>query len=482
MFFRYNKKNTEAANLEKKVNSIEAQLEDLRNKINQGNAERKRLEGDIKNLNEENKTLDDKSESLKKQLEEETILRVDLENRNQSLNEELQFQRQLYNKELEEVRIKEYEIKEVYQENVKSQYEQKLNKELTELREENENRLAQYRLELEDKYEAQLSAVHDDLDRKLSDLQNAQSKIKQLNSTYTYMTSEIEQVKKENKSLKDKVADLNKLIEQERDWNQAALNRKDEEIDHLNSRLQVVLDENKDLVDDKIKLDNELATYRKLLETEENRLNISPQVASSPLVSTSSVGSYTPKAFVARGQKRKRICLTEEENLSDLMVTSNAKGDVEISDHDQDGKFVKLNNKGEKEVSLGGWVLTRLADGLETRFKFHRSISIKPGQTVTVWSSDSNAVHHPPSDIVMKAQTWFTAEKMSTTLFNTNSEVRTLLNVKAIFSNHFMFYKQEMASRNTEKKQSSHSQRFSSHGYSFANEVCLKVFIFASFS
>src|SRR5699024_983715 len=118
----------------------------------------------------------------------------------------------------------------------------------------------------------------------------------------------------ENKSLKDKVADLNKLIEQERDWNQAALNRKDEEVADLNSRLQAVLDENKDLVDDKIKLDNELATYRKLLETEENRLNISPQVASSPLVSTSSVGSYTPKAFIARGQKRKRICLSEEEN------------------------------------------------------------------------------------------------------------------------------------------------------------------------
>lgn len=34
-----------------------------------------------------------------------------------------------------------------------------------------------------------------------------------------------------------------------------------------------------------------------------------------------------------------------------------------------------------------------------------------------------------------------------------------------------------MASRNTEKKMSSHSQRFSSHGY-FANEVCCKFFIY----
>lgn len=424
---RFNKKNAETANIEKRLNNQEAQLEDLKNKINQATAERKRLEGEIRALNEENKSLDDKSDSLKKQLEEETILRVDLENRNQSLNEELQFQRQLYNKELEEVRLKEVEIQEVYQENIKGQYEQKLAQELTSLRDEYENRIAFYRQDLEEKYESQLGNSHDELDRRISDLQNANSKIKQLNSTYTFMTSEIEQVKRENANLKEKVDDLNKLIESERGWNKTAADRKDEEVAELNAKMQALLEENKDLIDDKIKLDNELSVYRKLLETEETRLNISPP--SSPLVSTSSVGSYTPRAFIPRGNKRKRICLQDEENLVDVAVTSNAKGDIEVSEHDQDGKFVKLHNKGEKEVALGGWVLLRSADGLETRFKFHRSIAIKPDQTITVWSSDSSAVHHPPTDIVMKSQTWFTAEKMTTTLFNINNEVRPLFRI-----------------------------------------------------
>ena len=415
--------------MEKKLNSQEAQLDDLRNKINQGIADRKRFDSDIRNLNEENKSLDDKLDSLKKQLEEETILRVDLENRNQSLNEELQFQRQLYNKELEEVRLKEYEIKETYEENVKEQYEAKLAKELNELREENDNRIAYYRHELEERYDAQLGALQDDLDRRTSDLQSSQSKIKQLNSTYTYMTTELDQIKRENQNLLDKLADLNKLIEQEREWNKTALDRKDDEVADLNAKFHTLLEEHKDLIDEKIKIDAELAVYRKLLEGEETRLHISPQVSSSPLVSTRSgastlaAGSYTPKAYLPRGNKRKRICLQEEENLVDVAVTSNAKGDIEVSDHDQDGKYVKLHNKGEKEVSLGGWQLLRSADGLETRFKFHRSIAIKPDQTITVWSSDANAVHHPPTDIVMKAQTWFTAEKMVTTLFSMNGDV-----------------------------------------------------------
>jgi len=431
---RLNKKTTEVGNLEKKVNNQEAQLDDMRNKIAQGIAERKKLEADIKALNDEVKTNDDKLENLKQQLEEETLLRVDLENRNQSLNEELNFQRELFQKELEQVRTKEYEIKETYQETIKEQYEQKLQKELKELREENENRVAFYRQEVEDKYETQLAALQDDLDHKSDDLAKANTKIKQLNSTYTFMTTEVDQLKRENQNLKDKVADLNKLIEQEREWNKTALDRKEDEIAELRSKFDALLEEHKDLMDDKIKLDAELAVYRKLLEGEETRLNISPPVSSSSVFSTSmssssaattsQTGSYTPRAYIPRGNKRKRICLQEEENVTDVNVKATAKGDIEISDHDQDGKFVKLRNKGEKEISLGGWQLLRSADGLETRFKFHRSIIAKPGQVVTVWSSDSNAIHSPPNDIVMKAQTWFTADKMLTTLFNNNNEVR----------------------------------------------------------
>lgn len=409
----------------KKIDGFEAQLTELNNKINQGVSERKKLESDLESLTEENKALEESLKVVRNKLEEETVLRVDLENRNQSLNEQIEFQQKLYQKELEEVRIKEVKVSEHYSENLKQQYEARLNEEIDKIRADREERINYFRQELEEKYEELLAQIHDDLDRKNASLSSAEAKIKELNSRYTFMNSELEQIKSENINLKDKNNDLSKLIAQEREWNKAALARKQLETDEVKSKLDALYEDYKDLVDDKIKLDNELVVYRSLLEGEETRLNLSspsrpPSAASPILTSTPSA----PRSFVSRGNKRKRICTQEEDNLVDLDVVSNAKGDVEISEQDPEGKFVKIHNKGEKEVSLGGWILLQSADNLETRFKFHRSISIKPSGTVTVWSSDANAIHHPPKDIVMKGQTWFVGDLMTTSLINSNTEVR----------------------------------------------------------
>lgn len=72
---------------------------------------------------------------------------------------------------------------------------------------------------------------------------------------------------------------------------------------------------------------------------------------------------------------------------------------------------------------MSGWQLIRRAGDLETSFKFHRSVKIEPGATITVWSSDSGQTHEPPYNIVMKGQKWFVADSMSTTLLSNTSEV-----------------------------------------------------------
>ena len=41
-----------------------------------------------------------------------------------------------------------------------------------------------------------------------------------------------------------------------------------------------------------------------------------------------------------------------------------------------------------------------------------------------VWSSGSGTTHSPPTDLVMKSQTWFTADKMNTVLVNKDEEVQ----------------------------------------------------------
>lgn len=80
-----------------------------------------------------------------------------------------------------------------------------------------------------------------------------------------------------------------------------------------------------------------------------------------------------------------------------------------------------------QEIGLSGWQIIRKAGSLETTFKFHRTAKIEAGANVMVWSADIGATHEPPSNIVMKAQKWFTADTMTTTLLNNEGEVRSFL-------------------------------------------------------
>lgn len=93
-----------------------------------------------------------------------------------------------------------------------------------------------------------------------------------------------------------------------------------------------------------------------------------------------------PRVTAQRGVKRKRLLQEREtESESSWKTTAETKGDVEIIEHDTDGQFVKLHNKGKDDVVIGGWHLKRQADdGSVVDYKFHRQSTVKPGKTVTV--------------------------------------------------------------------------------------------------
>lgn len=64
-----------------------------------------------------------------------------------------------------------------------------------------------------------------------------------------------------------------------------------------------------------------------------------------------STGRTTPSRHTPlRGGKRKRTLLeeSEERSSSDYSVSGSTRGDVEISEADPQGRFVKLTNKGNK--------------------------------------------------------------------------------------------------------------------------------------
>jgi hypothetical protein len=92
-----------------------------------------------------------------------------------------------------------------------------------------------------------------------------------------------------------------------------------------------------DLMDTKVSLDWEIATYRKLIESGESDENIVPIQPEDGYVMQETCVRQQP----ACGNRRKRTRLGECEN-------SRVKGEVEISESCPDGKFVRLYNRGSK--------------------------------------------------------------------------------------------------------------------------------------
>ena len=109
-----------------------------------------------KGMEAENARLRKQLDDLRKQLEAETLARVDLENQNQSLREELSFKDQVHGQELTETRSRrQIEISEI-DGRLAKQYEAKLQQSLQELRDQYEAQMRVNREEIELLYDNEI--------------------------------------------------------------------------------------------------------------------------------------------------------------------------------------------------------------------------------------------------------------------------------------------------------------------------------------
>jgi len=408
----------EAKDAKKEIHQIESQLTEYKSRCDSMTNDLNRKTEELRELKPQCIELENHLARLRKQLEDETLARVDLENKNSTLKEDLHFKTQIYDKEQEQLRASKRTELEQVDNRLRDEYDSKLMRELNTIRSEADMKIKEMKDELERRYLAKFQDSETNTKRSQHTVESLRDELSSHRAKSTDYETDIKNLNIKISTYENRLKEMEEKLKKQQVKFEKELQDRDAMIDKTRSELNVLLSDYSELYDIKIALDMEIEAYRKILEAEETRLNITntSRIMSGSYINESLAGTSSKKS-----KKRKVDGLEVTEQLSTsasplLQQSGESKIGLNIGEMELEVNSMTLSNSTDQDMPIGGFILKQTVDANEVDYKIPKSRVIKAGESLTIWSSTAGEFKKADDLILGGSKQWLNGSSCVTIL------------------------------------------------------------------